>query len=79
MRKAGVPAQASLSAGAYVCNDLLYEVLHRLHRRGIAIPAGFVHVPFIPEQVLEKNQPSLPLEQITTALEAGVKAVIASL
>lgn len=79
MRKAGVPAQVSLSAGAYVCNDLMYEVLHKLHRRGIAIPAGFVHVPFIPQQVLEKNQPSMPLEQITAALEAGIRAVIASL
>ncbi|MBR4889618.1 MAG: pyroglutamyl-peptidase I [Clostridia bacterium] len=79
MREAGVPAQASLSAGAYVCNDLLYEVLHKLHRRNMEIPAGFVHVPFIPAQVLEKNQPSLPLEQITAALEAGIRAVIASL
>lgn len=79
MREAGVPAQVSLTAGAYVCNDLLYEVLHKLHRRNIDIPAGFVHVPFIPAQVLEKNQPSLPLEQITTALEAGIRAVIASL
>ena len=79
MREAGVPAQASLTAGAYVCNDLLYEVLHKLHRRGIDIPAGFVHVPFIPEQVLDKNAPSLPLEQIITALEAGIRAVITSL
>jgi pyroglutamyl-peptidase len=79
MREAGVPAQVSLTAGAYVCNDLLYEVLHKLHRRNIDVPAGFVHVPFIPAQVLEKNQPSLPLEQITAALEAGIQAVIASL
>lgn len=79
MREAGVPAQVSLTAGAYVCNDLLYEVLHKLHRRNIDIPAGFVHVPFIPAQVLEKNAPSLPLEQITAALLAGIQAVIASL
>ena len=79
MRTAGVPAQVSLSAGAYVCNDLMYETLHKLHRREMKIPAGFVHVPFIPEQVLEKNLPSMPLEQITKALEAGLKAVIVSL
>lgn len=79
MRAAGVPAQASLSAGAYVCNDLLYELLHRLGGRGIHIPVGFVHVPFIPSQVLEKPQPSMPLEQITTALQAGLEELLRTL
>lgn len=79
IRDAGVPAQASLSAGTYVCNSLLYGALHFVAQQGLKIPTGFIHVPFLPQQVLTKSQPSLTLEQLKTALEAAVRAVLAAL
>lgn len=79
IRDAGVPSQASLSAGTYVCNSLLYGALHFVAQQGLKIPAGFIHVPFLPQQVLTKPQPSLTLEQLKTALEAAVRAVLAAL
>ncbi|MBO4563728.1 MAG: pyroglutamyl-peptidase I, partial [Clostridia bacterium] len=48
IRAEGLPAQLSHDAGAYVCNSLLYGVLSHTGGR---IPAGFIHVPFIKEQV----------------------------
>ena len=66
IRQAGIPATVSNSAGAFVCNDVLYTLLH--HYAGTAVKAGFVHVPYIPEQ----GSPSLPLEQITLALERAI-------
>lgn len=44
----GVPAAISRDAGRYVCNSLLYSMLD--HNAG-RVPTGFVHVPFIREQV----------------------------
>ena len=40
---AGAPVELSLSAGAYLCNQVMYHVLRELE--GTGIPAGFVHLP----------------------------------
>ena len=68
----GHPAALSYSAGAFVCNDVLYRLLHHFH--GTHTRAGFIHVPYLPQQAKE-NQPSLPLEQITEALNAAITAL----
>jgi pyroglutamyl-peptidase len=47
----GIPVRLSASAGTFLCNACLYTVLDELDRRGQAIPAGFIHVPYTPEQV----------------------------
>ena len=67
---AGLPASLSYSAGAFVCNDVLYTVLHNC--RGTEIKAGFIHVPFLPEQAKE-GVPSMPLEKITQALKIAIE------
>ena len=78
IRGAGVPAQLSLSAGAYICNATLYRLAGLAKERGI--PGGFLHVPCCCEQTLEKpGCPSLPLPAITAGLEAAVGAIAESL
>ena len=72
MTAAGYPAALSYSAGAFVCNDVLYTLLHRFH--GTATQVGFVHVPFLPEQAGETH-PSLPLDGIIAALTAAIAAM----
>jgi len=72
IRAAGYPGQVSLSAGAYVCNDLLYSLLHRFS--GTDTRCGFIHLPYLPEQAGEKY-PSLPLEDMTSALRAAILAL----
>ena len=62
----GIPAKLSYSAGAYVCNDVLYTLLR--HFEGTAVQAGFIHVPFIPGQ----GEPNMALEDIVTALTAAI-------
>ena len=69
IRDAGVPAALSYSAGAFVCNDVLFSLLH--HYRETETRVGFVHVPFLPEQAKE-NVPSLPLADIVAALTAAI-------
>lgn len=64
----GLPGEVSNSAGTFVCNDVLYTLLH--HYAGTDVKAGFLHVPYLPQQ----GTPSLTLEQITAALEAAIEA-----
>ena len=68
IRDAGIPAAVSNSAGAFVCNDVLYSLLH--HFAGTEVQVGFIHVPQLPEQ----GSPSLPLEDIICGLVAAITA-----
>ncbi|MBQ7874890.1 MAG: pyroglutamyl-peptidase I [Oscillospiraceae bacterium] len=68
---AGIPAAVSYSAGTFVCNDLIYSVLH--HFEGTETKACFIHVPFLPEQTADK--PSMALETIAKALEIAVESI----
>ena len=75
IRKEGLPSSLSNSAGTYVCNHLMYGVLYYLDKRP-SMKAGFIHVPYIPEQVKDKKEmPALPLSDIVRGLEAAILAV----
>jgi pyroglutamyl-peptidase len=74
-RDAGVPTEVSNSAGTYICNHLMYGVLHFLAARGIDARAGFIHVPYSEEQVLDKT--AIPAMAIAT-MARGVEAAIAA-
>ena len=67
-----ISASLSLSAGTYVCNDVLYTLLHRYH--GTNTKVGFIHVPYLPKQAKE-GVPSLSLEKIVIALTAAISAI----
>ena len=69
--ESGIASSVSYSAGTYVCNDLIYSVLH--HYKTTDIKACFIHVPFIPEQTSDK--PSMELETIAKSLEIAIKAI----
>jgi pyroglutamyl-peptidase len=49
--QAGIPARLSNSAGTYICNKALYRFLCAIEQRGEAVPCGFIHLPYMPEQV----------------------------
>ena len=55
MNQAEIPAAVSYTAGTYVCNDVMYQVLHALATRFPETRGTFLHVPFATEQVVEKN------------------------
>jgi pyroglutamyl-peptidase len=73
----GIPASISNSAGTFVCNHIMYGVLYHINKTYKNMRGGFIHVPFINEQVLDKkNQPYMPVEHISKALEAAIKAAV---
>ena len=76
IQAADIPAQLSCSAGTFVCNQLLYGVLNLCQEQFPNTLAGFIHVPFLPEQTVDRPEmPSLPLASIVTALEAALSCV----
>jgi len=74
IRDAGVPAKLSNSAGTYLCNHAMYGALNHLARRGLAVPAGFIHVPKLPRQLAASGK-----DGSSMALETQVAGIIAAL
>lgn len=72
INKEGLPAGLSYSAGVFVCNEVLYTLLHRF--KGTKVRVGFIHVPFFPEQT-DGSKPSLTKEQTVKALTAAIKTL----
>lgn len=69
IRNAGMEATVSNSAGAFVCNDTLYSLLH--HYADTPVRVGFIHIPYLPEQ----GSPSQPLNDTVVALTTAIKAL----
>jgi len=77
IRAAGIPAEVSNSAGTYVCNHVMYGVLHFLAASGTKARAGFIHVPYAESQVLDKrDMPAMSIESMTNGIRAAVAAAI---
>ena len=75
IQRAGVAASISNSAGTFVCNHLMYSVLH--HLSGTDVRAGFIHVPWLPEQAQNRpGAPSMPLSQMLTGIAAALSALL---
>ena len=73
IREAGISAEVSNSAGTFVCNHIMYQALFAATKADKPFKAGFMHIPFIPEQTTDK--PSLPLEESTRALQIAIKTI----
>lgn len=75
IREAGLPASVSNTAGTFVCNHLMYGVLHLLAQAYPGVRGGFMHVPFAPEQVTNRPAPSMSLRDIARGIEAAIGAI----
>jgi pyroglutamyl-peptidase len=72
-----IPASISNTAGTFVCNHIMYSLLYLINKKYPKIKGGFIHVPFINEQVIDKrNTPYMNLNDIIIGLTSAVKAAI---
>ncbi|NEW66775.1 pyroglutamyl-peptidase I [Carnobacteriaceae bacterium zg-84] len=77
MKKEGVPSSVSNSAGTFVCNHIMYQVLYYLSKHYPESQGGFIHVPFIPTQVVDKpTEPSMSLDDIVKGLTSSLKTIV---
>ncbi|MEY3251663.1 MAG: hypothetical protein RL227_636 [Pseudomonadota bacterium] len=80
MRAAGAPAELSLSAGSFVCNEIFYALMHLLALRGPAgCRGGFMHLPLLPAQAQGPAglRPSVALDLQVAAVSAALAAALA--
>ncbi|MEL4504899.1 pyroglutamyl-peptidase I [Luteococcus sp. H138] len=79
IRDAGLPAAVSNTAGTFVCNHLMFGVLHHLATHGQRAGqarGGFIHVPYIPAQVMDRPElASMALDDTRRALEVAIEAI----
>jgi len=73
----GIPAKVTYSAGTFVCNDIMYRLLHMIDTKYTQIRGGFIHVPFDTAQVVDRadGTPSMPVATIAKALEYAIEAI----
>ena len=77
IKAAGVPAAVSNTAGTFVCNHIMYNALYLAEKELDGIQAGFIHVPFIPEQVVDKpEEPAMSLADMAKGLTAAIEAMV---
>lgn len=77
IRAAGIPARVSTTAGTYVCNHIMYQVQYMRDKEFSNINAGFIHIPYLTSQVVDKpGTPSMSLEEIVKGLNAAIEAIV---
>lgn len=74
--QSNIPASVSYTAGTFVCNHVLYGVCYLADKEFKNLKTGFIHIPFLPEQVLDKkNTASMSLETIVKALTVAIEVI----
>jgi len=78
MQEAGVPAEVSYTAGTYVCNDVMYSLLHTLATRHPEVRGGFLHVPYATEQAthLPASTPSMSVDDMARGIAVALEAAL---
>lgn len=77
MKEEGIKASVSNSAGTFVCNHLMYQTLHFISNQYPHIKAGFIHIPFIEEQVTNRlDKPFMKLSEIVKGIMLAIQAMI---
>ena len=77
LNKIPIPAAISNTAGTFVCNHIMYSLLYYVNKNNLNIKGGFIHVPYIVEQILDKpNTGYMPKEMIVNALEIIIKTTV---
>ena len=76
LRAAGLPASVSQTAGTFVCNHVFYGLMHALARRG-EVKAGFIHIPYLPEQAARHpGAASMSLAQMTEGIRVAIRTAL---
>ncbi|RDE26911.1 pyroglutamyl-peptidase I [Parageobacillus thermoglucosidasius] len=76
LNEKGYPAQISNTAGTYLCNNVMYSVLHKVQSENMPVKAGFVHLPASHELAIQKSTlPSWSQEDLQKAVICMIEAL----
>lgn len=76
LRQQGIPASVSQTAGTFVCNHVMYGLLHQLQGKS-GQKGGFIHIPYLPEQAAaHPGQASMSVATVRAALETAIAVAL---
>jgi pyroglutamyl-peptidase len=75
LNESSIPARISNSAGTYLCNNIMYTVLHAVEAK---IPAGFIHIPASHELAAgaKRDMPSWSQQDLTDAVKKIIETLV---
>ena len=77
IREIGLPSSVSTTAGTFVCNHIMYQVQYMIDKEFHDLKAGFMHIPYLPEQVVAKPEtPCLNLADDVKGITAAITAIV---
>ena len=69
LNSSGFPSHISNTAGTYLCNHVMYQLLYFYHKKHKQVPAGFIHIPASHQLAIEHgNIPSWSQKDLLDAL-----------
>jgi len=72
----GIPASVSQTAGTFVCNHVMYGLLHELRAKP-EVKGGFIHIPYLPQQAsLHPGSASMSVATAQQALKIAIRIAI---
>jgi len=74
LKEVGLPAEISNTAGAYLCNNVMYRALHLANTELPDMLAGFIHIPASHELAVEHGRvPSWSHEDLKRAIQVCIE------
>lgn len=77
LRREGIPAQLSTSAGTYCCNALFFVMLHTAASYSLNTRVGFLHLPLTPDMTVDGRQPSMDFGLMRRAVLLALEEALA--
>jgi len=72
----GLPAEISNTAGTYLCNNVMYHMLHHICQSGSVVRAGFIHIPASFElSVFNPKLPGWAHRDLVSAIEKIIEVL----
>lgn len=76
LNKHNYPAEISNSAGTYLCNNVMYKMLHEINTKQLNVKSGFIHIPASHELAIKKqNLPSWSIESLIQAITLAIQVL----
>ncbi len=76
LKERGYPAEISNTAGTYLCNNVMYSMLHKIALDAADVRAGFIHLPASHElAVKDPKLPSWPQQDLRQAVVTAIMAL----
>mgnify|MGYP000860859008 FL=1 len=55
----------------------MYGILNYIYKNNLNIKAGFIHIPYLFQQVIDKpNMPGMDIDTMVTAIETAVEVIV---